>query len=336
MLAKKVADNGGKVSVTEHFGFVTFAHLVGPFDSTGGQGASASPYPPEKAKDATGILTGKGGAELKWQPFHTDREVRHVRPEQATRQAQGRLRLRAGGDCRGEGHAVRNPRDQPDRSEDLPKTAKMLFERDEYHHGAPFDAMVGKGTLKKGENVIVLKVCQNDQKEVVRPGVAIPDARVRRDRRPASAQAEDHSERQPEAHPARLHSRREGEEMTRSVLALSLTLALALTLRAADWTQFKGPNASGVSPETKLPVEWSKDKGIAWTAKLPARGVSSPVVVGDRVYVTCSSGVRDDRLHVLCFDAKTGKQLWHRQLQGTGPTAAHPKSCMAAPTPVAD
>jgi outer membrane protein assembly factor BamB len=64
--------------------------------------------------------------------------------------------------------------------------------------------------------------------------------------------------------------------------------------------------------------------------------VSSPVVFGDRVYVTCSSGVRDDRLHVLCFDANTGKQLWHRQLQATGGTAAHPKSCMAANTPVAD
>jgi hypothetical protein len=36
---------------------------------------------------------------------------------------------------------------------------------DEYHHGAPFDGIVGKGTLKKGENVVVLKVCQNDQKE---------------------------------------------------------------------------------------------------------------------------------------------------------------------------
>jgi outer membrane protein assembly factor BamB len=64
--------------------------------------------------------------------------------------------------------------------------------------------------------------------------------------------------------------------------------------------------------------------------------VSSPVVAGGRVYVTCSSGTRDDRLHVLCFDAATGKQLWHRQLQATGGTACHPKTCMAANTPVAD
>lgn len=125
--------------------------------------------------------------------------------------------------------------------------------------------------------------------------------------------------------------------MIRSFLAASLILTAALSLgAAAEWSQFKGPNATGVSPEKNLPTEWGKDKGQKWKAPLPARGVSSPVVFGDRVYVTCSGGVRDDRLHVLCFDANTGKQLWHRQLQATGATSAHPKSCMAANTPVAD
>lgn len=124
--------------------------------------------------------------------------------------------------------------------------------------------------------------------------------------------------------------------MNRYLLAAPLSLALAVPLVAADWSQFKGPNATGVSAEKNLPAEWSKDKGVKWKASLPARGVSSPVIFGDRVYVTCSSGVRDDKLHVLCFDASTGKQLWHRQMKATGGTAAHPKSCMAAPTPVAD
>jgi outer membrane protein assembly factor BamB len=124
--------------------------------------------------------------------------------------------------------------------------------------------------------------------------------------------------------------------MNRSILSACLTLALTLPLCAGDWSQFKGTNATGVSTEKNLPTEWSKDKGLKWKATLPARGVSSPIVFADRVYVTCSSGIRDDRLHVLCFDANTGKQLWHRQLKATGGTSAHPKSCMAAPTPVAD
>jgi outer membrane protein assembly factor BamB len=122
----------------------------------------------------------------------------------------------------------------------------------------------------------------------------------------------------------------------RSLLTSILTLALTPAVFSADWPQFRGPNASGVSPEKDLPLEWGKDKGLKWKAALPARGVSSPVVFGDRVYVTCSGGVRDDKLHVLCFDAATGKQLWHRQLRATGGTSAHPKSCMAANTPVAD
>jgi len=122
----------------------------------------------------------------------------------------------------------------------------------------------------------------------------------------------------------------------RFVVAPSLALALTLPLSASDWPQFRGPNATGVSSDKNLPTEWSKTQGIKWKATLPARGVSCPVVVGGKVYITCSSGTRDDRLHVLCLDAATGKQLWHRQLQATGGTACHPKSCMAANTPVAD
>lgn len=122
----------------------------------------------------------------------------------------------------------------------------------------------------------------------------------------------------------------------RFIPIVPLTLALALPLFGSDWPQFKGPNGGGVSDDTGLPTEWGKGRGTKWKADLPSRGVSCPVVADDRVYVTCSSGKRDDRLHVLCFDAKTGKQLWQRQLAATGGTACHRKTCMAAPTPVAD
>ncbi|MBX9580403.1 MAG: PQQ-binding-like beta-propeller repeat protein [Gemmataceae bacterium] len=123
--------------------------------------------------------------------------------------------------------------------------------------------------------------------------------------------------------------------MTKTFAAVVLAVAAAPAV-AADWAQFKGPNAAGVSDEKGLPVEWGKDKGIRWKTALPARGVSCPVVVGNRVYVTCASGKRDDQLHVLAFDATTGRELWRRQLLATGPTSCHPKSSMAAPTPVAD
>jgi outer membrane protein assembly factor BamB len=123
--------------------------------------------------------------------------------------------------------------------------------------------------------------------------------------------------------------------MTRSLILFVLFGASSFAL-AADWPRFRGPNGNAVSLESSLPTKWSKSEGIRWKAELPARGVSSPVVVGGKVYLTCSSGAKDDRLHVLAFDAKTGKQLWHRQLAATGGTNCHPMGGMAATTPVAD
>lgn len=119
-------------------------------------------------------------------------------------------------------------------------------------------------------------------------------------------------------------------------IAIVMALVCSSLAPAADWSQFRGPGALGVSDEKGLPTGFTEKEGVRWKAPLPARGVSSPVVVGDKVFVTCSGGVNDDRLHVLAFDTKTGSQLWHREYTATGLTTAHPKTCMAAPTPVAD
>jgi outer membrane protein assembly factor BamB len=113
-----------------------------------------------------------------------------------------------------------------------------------------------------------------------------------------------------------------------------LPLALGLA-PAGDWLQFRGP-AGGVSEEKNLPTSWSPTENLRWKVELPGRGPSSPVVAGGRVYLTATTGYRGSRLHVLCFDADTGKKLWERQFGATGSTACHPKSTMAAPTPVSD
>ena len=124
--------------------------------------------------------------------------------------------------------------------------------------------------------------------------------------------------------------------MSQRILSILILMGFVPFIQAGDWPQFRGPNSSAVGDATNLPVEFDKDKNVRWKAELPARGVSSPVIVDGIVYVTCSGGVNDERLHVLAFDVKTGKQLWHRKLLATGGTACHPKTCMAAPTPVAD
>jgi outer membrane protein assembly factor BamB len=117
---------------------------------------------------------------------------------------------------------------------------------------------------------------------------------------------------------------------------LCLALGLLQVAAGADWMQFRGPGGSGVAlGEAALP-EIAADKNIAWRADLIGRGVSGPIVVAGRVIVTASSGARQDRLSILAFDVGTGKPLWTRTFWATGPTDCHPKTCMAAPTPVSD
>ena len=121
--------------------------------------------------------------------------------------------------------------------------------------------------------------------------------------------------------------------LTASLLAL---LFIALPVRAADWLQFRGADSNSVSPDAQPPADWSATKNVAWKVELPGRGPSSPIVVGDRVVVTASSGVKQDRLHVLCFSAADGRRLWERQFWATGRTLSHPSSANAAPTPASD
>jgi outer membrane protein assembly factor BamB len=111
---------------------------------------------------------------------------------------------------------------------------------------------------------------------------------------------------------------------------------LALAGLAADWPGFRGPGGQGVSTEHGLPVRWSTTAGVRWKAELPGRGLSSPVVVGGRVYVTACSGYRDRCLHVLCLDASTGAKRWERRFTASGNTTCNPSTNMAAPTPAAD
>lgn len=110
----------------------------------------------------------------------------------------------------------------------------------------------------------------------------------------------------------------------------------ALTLVAADWPQFRGPGGTAVSPEKGLPDKLGPADNLKWKIGLPGRGLSCPVIADGVLYLTANSGMNMTRLHVLAFDASTGKQLWERQFFATGQTLCHPKTCMAAPTPVTD
>jgi len=104
-----------------------------------------------------------------------------------------------------------------------------------------------------------------------------------------------------------------------AVLYFAFFAGQVLPLSAGDWTQFRGPGGLGISDETGVPVTWSATENIAWKVDLPGPGASSPMVLGDRVYLTCYSGYglepnkgdpQDLRRHLLCFDRLTGKPVW--------------------------
>lgn len=119
----------------------------------------------------------------------------------------------------------------------------------------------------------------------------------------------------------------------RSVIALVLFVSVA---SAEDAPQFRGAGGLGVSQEKGLPTQWDGKTNLRWKAALPGRGLSNPVIANGRAYVTASSSWNQARLHLLCFDVKDGKKLWERQLWATGQTQCHPKTNMAAPTPITD
>jgi outer membrane protein assembly factor BamB len=131
-------------------------------------------------------------------------------------------------------------------------------------------------------------------------------------------------------------------DLVSRIVLLAVVLAVG---GGADWPQFRGPGSGGISAGARLPPRWGRSvddetshagDNIAWRVELPGRGVSSPIVVASRVVVTCSSGPLQDRLHVLCFDARSGKLLWQRQFWATGRTFCHPTSAIAANTPGSD
>ncbi len=134
-----------------------------------------------------------------------------------------------------------------------------------------------------------------------------------------------------------------------SLVFLALTCSAAFT-HAEDWSRFRGPNGSAVSSETGLPTTWSDSENVAWKTALPGPGSSSPIVSGDRVFVTCYSGYGVDRSsageqekltrHIVCLDLRDGKILWQKSVPATLPEDTYrgqlTQHGYASQTPTAD
>lgn len=102
-----------------------------------------------------------------------------------------------------------------------------------------------------------------------------------------------------------------------------------------NWLSFRGDSGNGIIDDELSPSIGLKSRS-SWQVKLPGRGLSSPIVVGERVLLTASSGPKQETLHIIAYDVKTGKIDWRKTFKATGRTICHEKTCVAAPTMVSD
>jgi outer membrane protein assembly factor BamB len=118
-----------------------------------------------------------------------------------------------------------------------------------------------------------------------------------------------------------------------AALLLTAWLFAAVSAAAAgDWTRFRGPNAAGVADTGRLPVEFGPDKNVVWKTTLPA-GKSSPVLAGDRIFLT---GQHENNLLTLALDRGTGKILWRREITKDRAEKLHSLNSPASSTPATD
>jgi len=108
-----------------------------------------------------------------------------------------------------------------------------------------------------------------------------------------------------------------------------------ILLCAEDWRQFRGPQASGIAQQPHPPTTLGEHH-IRWQTHLPGRGLSSPIIVGNHVYLSAAQGDDQSTLVVMAFHESSGEMAWKKTFHATGRTMCHEKTCVAAPTPVSD
>ncbi len=123
---------------------------------------------------------------------------------------------------------------------------------------------------------------------------------------------------------------------TWSILGSMVALCIAGSThvaRGSEWTRFRGPNGQGQSDATSIPVNWSEDD-YRWKTPLPGNGHSSPVIWGNRVFVTSGDPDNGARM-VICLDTSTGKIEWQKAFAAST-HSMHTRNSFASSTPAID
>lgn len=105
---------------------------------------------------------------------------------------------------------------------------------------------------------------------------------------------------------------------------------------AEDWSGFRGSHGDGTTKQSEAPIEWSADRGVRWSVPLPSGGNGSPIVVGDKVFVTSAEDNEGKNRSLLCFDSDTGKPIWKRTVPFDREMPTHKTNPYGGSTPASD
>jgi outer membrane protein assembly factor BamB len=106
-------------------------------------------------------------------------------------------------------------------------------------------------------------------------------------------------------------------------------------VRAENWPGWRGPSGDGVSTGKGIPTKWSSTENIAWRIAVPGEGHSSPIVWGDKVFLTSSLTEKNKRI-LLCIDRLSGQTVWQRDVVQSPPETIHRLNSRASGTPATD
>src|SRR5882724_7209545 len=122
--------------------------------------------------------------------------------------------------------------------------------------------------------------------------------------------------------------------MQARLLVTIAIVSFTLTIRAEDWPQFRGPGGSGISESANPPIGFGPASNLVWKVPVPS-GYSSPVVTGDRIFLTA---LNDGRLDTLAIHRKDGRVLWRQRALPDNQIVSHDPAgpSPASPTPVTD
>ena len=120
-----------------------------------------------------------------------------------------------------------------------------------------------------------------------------------------------------------------------SLFALISLVFLTPAVRAENWPGWRGPRGDGTSHERNVPLTWSETSNIRWKTSIPGKGHSSPILWGDRVFVTTCLEDEGERI-LMCLDRRNGSILWRRTVLTAPLEKKHPLNSFASATPVTD